>query len=161
MSGVHFKAMVPKTQTNQNQGSQRKTPLKESLFQANWLIQWSSVAESQLPQKCSSKCSKWYWPPPSSAKRNQGICCYQELWRESQGTFCWAAIVLAAGSAMSSRVKERALIMASFTLTPSQKNRSLLNQVNFESRMPPSNSGLSLWLRTRWQPRRPVRFKGP
>ena len=30
MSGVHFGAMVPKTQTDQIQVSQRKLPLKES-----------------------------------------------------------------------------------------------------------------------------------
>ena len=37
MSGVHFGAMVSKTQTNQNQLSQRKTPLKESPFWADLL----------------------------------------------------------------------------------------------------------------------------
>lgn len=37
MSRVHFGAVVPKTQTNENQISQRKTLLKESL-QGNWLV---------------------------------------------------------------------------------------------------------------------------
>ena len=39
MLGVHFGAIVPKTQTNQNQISQRNTLLNESPFKAKWLAQ--------------------------------------------------------------------------------------------------------------------------
>lgn len=42
-------------------------------------------------------------------------------------------IALAAGSTISSRVKERFLIIASFALTLSQGSRDLPQETNFES----------------------------
>ena len=39
MFGVYFGAMLTKTQTNQNQISQRKTLQKESPFKVKWLAQ--------------------------------------------------------------------------------------------------------------------------
>ena len=43
---------------------------------------------------------------------------------------CWAAIVLAADCIISSRAKERFLIVASFALTPSQGSRDLPKGMN-------------------------------
>ena len=59
------------------------------------------------------------------------------------GSYC-----LATDSAISSRVKERLLIIASFAPTPNQGSSDLPEEANFESSMPPSNSCLNVWLRT-------------
>ena len=50
MFRVHFRAMFPKIQTNQNQVSQRKTPPKESPLSVKGLAQWAHVTEFQLSQ---------------------------------------------------------------------------------------------------------------
>lgn len=63
--------------------------------------------------------------------------------------FCGAAIALAADSTKSSKVKERFLIIALFAVTLSTGRSDLPKEANFESRMPPGNSRLSLWLRPR------------
>lgn len=47
--------------------------------------------------------------------------------------FCWTAIALAAGSAISSRVKERILLVNLFALIPSQGSRVLSKEANSES----------------------------
>lgn len=67
-------------------------------------------------------------------KRNHELSYFQEqLWPESLGSFCWAALALAADSSVSLRVKERSLIIASLALSPSQESGDLLREVNFES----------------------------
>ena len=109
---------------------------KESLFKVNWLIQWSYVTESQLSQKCQSKCSTWYGLQHNYLLAQQKIgtllLSRTTLTRESRD-FCWADIALAADSVISSRVKERSLIIASFVLTLSLGRRDLPKEAKFES----------------------------
>ena len=52
-----LRVWVPKTQTTQNQICQRKTQMKESLFQANWLIQ-----RCQFPRGVNPSAASGRWP---------------------------------------------------------------------------------------------------
>ena len=50
MSGMYFRAMIPKAQANQNQVSQRKTLLKEYIFKPSGLLSDLMQLSFNLPQ---------------------------------------------------------------------------------------------------------------
>ena len=75
-------------------------------------------------------------------KDNQGLSCYREqLWPGSKD-LCWAAVVLAMETTVSSRVKMFEVIFP-FTVNPNWKSRALTKDVNLDPWMPPGSSFLT------------------
>ena len=82
-------------------------------------------------------------------KGNKGLPYYQEqLWPESLRIFV-RHLLLYLRILQCFRIKERFMIIFSFTFILNQWSRDLSQGAYFEPWMPPGNSHLNLWLRTR------------
>ena len=66
-------------------------------------------------------------------KDNQGLSCYQEQLGPGSKALCWAAVVLAMDTTVSSRVKEMFEVIFPFAVNPNWKRRALPKDINLES----------------------------
>ena len=66
-------------------------------------------------------------------KDNQGLSCYQEQRGPGSKALCWAAVVLAMDTTVSSRVKEMFEVIFPFAVNPNWKRRALPKDINLES----------------------------
>lgn len=145
MSGVHFRAVVLKTQTNQKQRSQRPHWRSHFPKPPDLLSDWTAASLevlTQVQQVVLAAAQTTFLLVQLNG--NQESSYYQEQrWPESLRIFLGQLFALAVDSAIFSRIKERFPIRASFVLTLNQGSRDLPVEANPDLWTPAGRSFLT------------------